>query len=348
MRLYDNWNIWCVAGDSRCYYHIVAPENEIDITTLRLVKKRIIKNIVKCITWHKEETMLVRDEPLVKLIKFMVAGILVLVLLLVLFNPVSSQTVRIVFLHHSCGHNLIEQGSVRQGLTALGYAFYDHGYNGDGLRLADGSYTGENYDVPGDNTDPDGLAEVFSQPLDDPPDNTFSYLMQYDVIAFKSCFPNSNISSDDMLQDYRRYYLSMRDRMDQYPDKLFIIVTQPPQVPNNTDKNEGRRAREFTEWLQSDEYLSGHPNIFVFDFFGYLAANDNFLRSEYRVDNWDAHPNERANQEIGPLFVSFIDEAIRGFGGDFESSEPAEPQAEEEEAEEGRRRDQQRCGSSRR
>ena len=278
--------------------------------------------------------MLVKDEPLVKLTKFMGAGILVLVLLLVLFNPVFSQTVRIIFLHHSCGHNLIEQGNVRQGLTALGYEFYDHGYNGDGLRLADGSYTGENYDVPGDNTDPDGLAEIFSQPLHDPPDNTFSYLMQYEVIAFKSCFPTSNISSDVMLQDYRRYYLSMRDRMDQYPNKLFIIVTQPPQVPNNTDKNEGRRAREFTEWLQSDEYLSGHPNIFVFDFFGYLAGNDNFLRSEYRVDNWDAHPNERANQEIGPLFVSFIDEAIRGFGGDFVSSEPAEPQAEEEQPEE--------------
>ena len=39
MRLYDNWNIWCVAGDSKCYYHVVAPENEIDITTLRLVKR---------------------------------------------------------------------------------------------------------------------------------------------------------------------------------------------------------------------------------------------------------------------------------------------------------------------
>jgi hypothetical protein len=41
-------------------------------------------------------------------------------------------------LHHSCGHNLIEQGGVREGLTALGYEFYDHGYNEHGLRLADG------------------------------------------------------------------------------------------------------------------------------------------------------------------------------------------------------------------
>jgi len=39
MRLYDSWNIWCVASDSKCYYHRVAPENEIDINTLRLVKR---------------------------------------------------------------------------------------------------------------------------------------------------------------------------------------------------------------------------------------------------------------------------------------------------------------------
>ena len=38
---------------------------------------------------------------------------------------------------HACGHNLIEEGGVRPALSALGYEFYDHGYNGDGLRLAD-------------------------------------------------------------------------------------------------------------------------------------------------------------------------------------------------------------------
>ncbi|MDY6876908.1 MAG: hypothetical protein SWK90_12005, partial [Chloroflexota bacterium] len=31
-----------------------------------------------------------------------------------------AQAVRILFLHHSCGENLIEQGGVREGLTALG------------------------------------------------------------------------------------------------------------------------------------------------------------------------------------------------------------------------------------
>jgi hypothetical protein len=236
-------------------------------------------------------------------------------------------------LHHSCGHNLIEQGGVREGLTALGYEFYDHGYNDDGLRLADGSYTGANFDVPGDNTDPDGFAEIFAQPLHDPPDNAFSRLMQYDVIAFKSCFPTSHIGDDYQLDEYKSYYLAIRDRVDQYPDKIFIAVTMPPELPNNSDPDALARARAFTVWLQSDEYLAGHPNLFVFDFFDYLAGDDNFLRSEYRVDEYDAHPNERANRDVGPHFVAFIDQVIQGYDTDVTRPAPAEPTATTEPAE---------------
>jgi len=256
-----------------------------------------------------------------------------LALSLAVGGPALAQATRIIFLHHSCGENLVNQGSVREGLTALGYEFYDHGYNGDGLRLADGSYTGTHFDVPDDNTDPDGFATIFAQPLHDPPDNTFSHLMQYDVIAFKSCYPVSNIGDDYQLNEFKSYYLSIRDTMDQYPDKLFVIVTQPPQVPANSDPAEGARARAFADWLQSDEYLAGHPNVFVFDFFGLLAGDDNFLRSEYREDEYDGHPNERANREIGPLFVTFIDQAIQSYtAGGPRPTPAATPQPEEEAA----------------
>jgi hypothetical protein len=223
---------------------------------------------------------------------------------------------RIIFLHHSCGANLIEQGNVRQLLTDLGYEFYDHGYNGDGLVLADGTWTGTSFDVPDENTDPDGYANIFAQPLNDPPDNTFSHLMEYDVIAFKSCFPVSNIQSDEQLAEYQSYYLSIRDRMDQYPEKIFIVVTEPPEIPNDTDAAAAARARTFTDWLASDEYLSGHPNVFTFNFFDLLAdPSDNMLRAEYRTDEWDAHPNELANQTIGPQFADFIDQAVRTYTG---------------------------------
>ena len=255
-----------------------------------------------------------------------------LALILAAGRPALAQATRIIFLHHSCGENLINQGGVREGLTALGYEFYDHGYNGDGLRLADGSYTGTHFDVPDDNTDPDGFATIFAQPLHDPPDNTFSHLMQYDVIAFKSCYPVSNIGDDYQLNEFKSYYLSIRDRMDQYPAKPFVVVTQPPQVPAYSDPEEGARARAFADWLQSDEYLSGHPNVFVFDFFGLLAGDDNFLRSEYREDEYDGHPNERANREIGPLFVTFIDQAVQSHTAAGPRPTPAATSQPEEEA----------------
>lgn len=245
--------------------------------------------------------------------------------LLPLASARAQAPIRIIFLHHSCGQNLIEQGRVREGLSALGYEFYDHGYNDEGLRDADGEYTGRNFDVPNDNTDPDGLAAIFAQPLHSPPDNTFSYLMQYDVILFKSCFPTSNIGSDEQLAEDQAYYLSMRDRMDQHPEKLFIVVTQPPQAPANSNPEEAARARALAEWLASDEFLAGHPNVFTFNFFGCLAGPDGFLRPEYRPDDeYDAHPNERANREIGPLFVAFVDQAIQSYLGAGPRPEPLE------------------------
>jgi pSer/pThr/pTyr-binding forkhead associated (FHA) protein/lysophospholipase L1-like esterase len=228
--------------------------------------------------------------------------------------PAGGDFRRIIFLHHSCGANLIEQGGVRQLLTALGYEFYDHGYNGDGLVLADGTWTGTNFDVPDDNTDPDGFNNIFAQPLHDPPDNTFSHLMQYDVIAFKSCFPTSNIGSDEQLEEYKTYYRNIRAVMDQYPNKIFIVVTQPPQVPDSTDPGEAARARAFATWLASPEYLDGHPNVFTFNFFDYLAdPSTNTLRAEYQVDPSDGHPNELANQTIAPHFADFIDQAIKTY-----------------------------------
>jgi len=221
---------------------------------------------------------------------------------------------RVIFLHHSVGADLIEQGDVRQRLVALGYEFYDHGYNDDGLVLADGTWAGLNFAVPDDNTDPDGFADIFAQPLHDPPDNTFSYLMQYDVIAFKSCYPVSDIQSDDQLTEYKSYYLSIRDRMDQYPHKIFIVLTPPPQVAAYTDTQAAARARAFANWLASDQYLSNHPNVFTFDLFDLLAdPSTNVLRTDYQADENDAHPNELANRTIGPLFADFVHQAVRTY-----------------------------------
>jgi hypothetical protein len=220
----------------------------------------------------------------------------------------------IVFLHHSVGANLIAQSGVRERLTAGGYHFWDQGYNGDGLRDPRGISTGYSYNVPGDNTDPDGLLNIFSQPVFDLPLNTLSGLMQHEVIAFKSCFPTSAITSDALLKDYQMWYTQIRAFMDQHSEKLFIIITQPPLNPAETQPEAAARARAFAAWLKSDEFLQGHPNIVAFDLFDLLAENDpqasdfNMLRADYREDT-NSHPNRLANETIGPIFAEFIMQA---------------------------------------
>ncbi len=233
----------------------------------------------------------------------------------------------VIFLHHSTGEALINEGHVREGLTALDYRFWDHGYNGDGLRLPNGEYAGYNYNIPDDNTDPDGLAVIFAQPLlSDPghphvPPNAFTGLMRHEVIAFKSCFPASDIWDDMQLEEYKSYYRSIRVRADQYPNRIFIAFSTPPLHPCSTAPDRAARARAFANWLKSDEYLAGHPNLFCFDFFDLLAESDsrrsdyNMLRAAYRPSGCDSHPNELANRTIGPIFVNFVDQAVRSYRG---------------------------------
>ncbi len=226
----------------------------------------------------------------------------------------------VLFIHHSTGHNLIVQGQVREQFTEAGYAFWDHDYNPTGLTRPDGTRTGYSYNIPRDNTDPDGLAELFAQQAYQWPVNAFSGALQHDVIVFKSCFPASNIESEAQLETYRRYYLGIRDVIDQHPEHLFIAMSPPPLVPESTTPENAARARAFANWLTSDEYLSGHPNLYTYNFFDSLAEGDpaspehNMLRAAYRPQAaGDSHPNQLANEEVGPQFVEFIIASIEAF-----------------------------------
>jgi len=225
----------------------------------------------------------------------------------------------IIFLHHSTGNNLVEQGGLREIFSSAGYRFWDQSYNAQGLRDPDGKFTRYAYPVPRDNTDPDGLAQVFYQQIYKLPINALSGLFQHEVIIVKSCFaPANQIASDEQLVQLKKYYLGMRDRMSQYPDKFFIIVTTPPLNPAETNPQEAERARELASWLKSDEFLSEHTNIYVYDLFDQLAENDpaspdhNMLRQTYRNGS-DSHPNQKANQEIAPLFANTIINAIQTY-----------------------------------
>lgn len=223
---------------------------------------------------------------------------------------------RLFFLHHSTGRALLEEGYARDYLTSINTAkgtdlvLWDHDYNYIGLTDVEGDLEGYNYSIPNDNTDPVGLHELWttSNSARD------SLLSRYDVIAFKSCYPASDITSEAMLDQYKEWYLEMRAFFDSRPDKIFIVMSPPPRHRLATNIENADRARRFANWLVSPEYLAGHQNMVGFDFFDLCAqaddgsSNRNMLRYEYERSHYttDSHPNALANETNAPDFVDIL------------------------------------------
>lgn len=225
----------------------------------------------------------------------------------------------IFFLHHSTGNLLVSHGELKQAFAEKGYQFWDHMYNRNGARDPDGVPLRYHYSIPGDNTDPDGLVRIFKQPALPLPLNALSNMLQHEVIIVKSCFdPANHIASDEQLQLYKTWYLGIRETMAAHPDRIFIIMTTPPLNPAETNADEAVRARKYADWLASDEFTAGAPNVFVFDFYTLLAENDptkpdvNMLRADYR-DGSDSHPNATASRAAAPVFTQFVIEKIEQY-----------------------------------
>lgn len=224
------------------------------------------------------------------------------------------------FLHHSVGDGLITAGNMRGVITdyntahSTSFAFWDHGYNADGLRDAAGNPTGTDYAIPGDNTDPEGLYLLWTSAAGDWTYSRDQIMNNHQVIAFKSCFTASEIPDNATLQQYQTWYLEMRDYFDAHPEKLFVVMSMPPQHRLATTATPAANARAFANWLSSSTYLSGHPNVVCFNLFDYLAepadapANANMLQYEYEGSHSDSdsHPNALGNQTVGPILAQFL------------------------------------------
>lgn len=241
----------------------------------------------------------------------------------------ASSRVEILFLHHSVGWGIIDQGNVRGLLTEYNqrngtdYRLWDHGYNADGLRDPQGVTQNRHFNIPEDNTNPDGYAALFAQPRNTPADNAFSQMLNYDVIIFKSCFPACNIETAGKLSRFQEHYRAIMSVMQRYPDKLFIISTPPPLTPGWTNRTEATNARAFARWLTSPDFLNGASNVVPFDLFNILAENEtsdrdySMLRQSFRPGLFgrkkDSHPNRKANLAVAPQLVECVTKAIEQY-----------------------------------
>lgn len=232
----------------------------------------------------------------------------------------SSEKSKILFLHHSVGEGLIQDSNLRDILTESGFEFWDHGYNHSKQGLKDGNGKPAGcYWIPDNNTRPDGYAKLFS--LNPSSENAFSIILKnYNIILFKSCFPTNKIEPDNRVKDelnpqrrslynYKQHYLKIREKIDTFNSKIFILMTPPPLHPKATNPEESQRAQKFVQWLKSKEYLNGRRNFFVFDYFNLLAdPKTGMLKKEYQIDpdEKNSHPNPISNMLIGPKLADYI------------------------------------------
>lgn len=232
------------------------------------------------------------------------------------------------FLHHSTGDGFVVQGNMRGYIKKYNtknkttFQFWDHGYNGDGLRNPAGQSTGTSYEIPDDNTDPIGLYRLWAKNDAQARYSRDLILANHQVIAFKSCFPASCVPDTATLNQYKKWYMAIRKLVDKRKDRVFVVMSTPPLHRLSTNPVEAANARAFANWLKSSAFLGTRRNLYCFDLFDVLAAPDdgsdtaNMLRYEYEASHsdGDSHPNLKANKKVAPLLSQALINAAIQYG----------------------------------
>lgn len=241
----------------------------------------------------------------------------------------------VVFLHHSVGEGIVGDGDLRTLLTAFNTA------NGTQIKLWDqvlystdindptGNTQSSGYTVPRgthDTTTPPDWENLWTNAGSQYATPRNQILADHEVIVFKNCFyaidqtqtADFQLASATDLATWKTRYLNMRNFFDTRKDKLFIVFTVPPTTKNNTTPAYAQLARDFSKWLCSPTYLTGHDNVACFDIFDRLAipegqADANTIGANYWTDDWDPHPNSTANQMLATDLTGFLGNLLKTY-----------------------------------
>ena len=221
-----------------------------------------------------------------------------------------SRPLSMVWLHHSTGDRLL-RGGLLAALKNDGLTFHDINYE---------EATVDGY-VIGDHTDIGDWPKTFNTP------KFFDTLKRWelggdkphhDIVMFKSCYPNSNITSDAKLQEYKQHFSSMLPTFQANPDILFIAMSTPPLVKANTTAAAAVRARQWSRWL-TGEYASGVKNVKVFESVrsprhrGREAGREH-AGASVRQRARRLHPSSEGARAVTRLFVPWLNNAVRAAG----------------------------------
>lgn len=235
-------------------------------------------------------------------------------------QPIS--TVRLCFIHHSCGRNWLSSGDGDLGLELnLNNYYVTETYYG---------WDAEPGDNLGDRTNTDDWQEWFNDTkMPYVYDNSAHYAYsntiadpggENEIMMFKSCYPLSEVGSG--IEDEKALYDDLLDYFALHTDKLFVLVTPPGERVVSSYE----LTRDLGNWLVDAEtgWLSGYPhhNVAVFDFYCVLSEVDShhtIVNGEWvheycptydgvspYHDSGDNHPNTAGNQKATIEFVPLL------------------------------------------
>lgn len=219
--------------------------------------------------------------------------------------------VKLIFIHHSCGENLLADYDGGLGLAMMDNNYFvsdtNYGWGPDNIGdLTDTGHWWLWFKGPSSSTYMNALYSEGRRHSD------YSRLDQNpggpnEIILFKSCFPNSHLegSPDDppttsnnplrgedcgsnhhSVANAKGIYNDLLSYFATRQDKLFIVITAPPLCANSTDPHHAANARALNDWLV-DEWLQTYSfhNVAVFDFYNVLTSNGG-----------DSHTNDADSQ----------------------------------------------------
>ena len=236
--------------------------------------------------------------------------------------PAAGETVRLLFIHHSCGGQLLaEPGAAQGGERGTGErCIYDSHPNGGGLRgmLASAGYEVHELSYEsrlGADTDIRHWRRKFTGHMDellrtDRQDDLYPDDRRNHVVVFKSCYPNNDFtgpgaepgdpdSGELTVANAKAAYRSLLKTFAENPNVLFVAFTAPPRAEPKPrglkQKIKGMLkpaprsadwAREFNDWLADPEagWLAEYEgaNAAVFDYYDVLTGGG--------AGNWSAYP----------------------------------------------------------
>lgn len=116
---------------------------------------------------------------------------------------------------------------------------------------------------------------------------------------------------------YKYIWRELVDSMANHPDKFWVIMTGAACPERFQEVNGAQLSHEFAIWAKDtlamglDAYGDFPSNIYVFDYFHYLADAEYNLKPEYEipVPAEDFHQNATACDVIAPIFVQEVFDA---------------------------------------